>query len=87
MDKMDESWELARIETREQCREKSRRKAAAAVPFPTFPSEVSARWTSARDSRLHQAANLQLRLSNSNPIRFGTLRIDPVDDIRTHSMA
>ena len=56
------------------------------VPFPTFPSEASARRTSSRDSRLRQAANLRLRLSNSNPIRFGTLRIDPVDDIRSHSL-
>ena len=56
------------------------------VPLPTFPSEASARWTSARDSRLQQAANLRLRLSNSDPIRFGTLRIDPVDDIRFHSL-
>ena len=81
-----ESWELLRVETREYCREKSRRKAFASVPFPTFPSEASARWTSARDSRLRQAANLRLKLSNSDPILFGTLRIDPVDDIRSHSL-
>ena len=56
------------------------------VTLPTITSEASARWTSARDSRLRQAANLRLRLSNSDPIRFGTLRIDLVDDIRTHSM-
>ena len=56
------------------------------VPLSTIPSEASVRWTSERDSRLRQAVNLRLRLSNSDPIRFETLRIDPVDDIRSHSL-